>query len=184
MTMTRPRHGDPGPLLSIGYGDRPWPDFLARLHAHRVRYVIDVRSRPVSRFADFNRRALERRLEPGPTRCVYLGEQLGGRPDDPDCYVGEHLDEERCRRTRPFREGLQRLIAAHHGGHRAALMCAELDPERCHRATLIGRALAEEGILLWHIDRDGSARTQPQVIERLTGGQSGLFDESLRAKDR
>ena len=171
-------------LLSIGYGDRPWEDFLQRLRRHRVEYVIDVRSRPGSRQAEFNRESLIALLDREGIQYVYMGDTLGGQPDDPACYTNGKVDYEKCRGTSLFEHGLDRLIAAKEGGHSAAIMCSELDPERCHRSKLIGEALAVRGHALRHIDRDGTTASQSEVIDRLTGGQSSLFGDHFTSRER
>ncbi|MGH2903790.1 MAG: hypothetical protein ACRDK7_09435 [Solirubrobacteraceae bacterium] len=37
------------PLLTLGYGNRQLDDVLALLRTHEVRYLIDVRSAPLTR---------------------------------------------------------------------------------------------------------------------------------------
>ncbi len=170
-------------LFSIGYGDRPWEEFLKRLIQHGIAYVVDVRSRPASRQSEFNRTTLQALLERQDIRYIYLGDQLGGQPSDPDCYADDgKVDYARCREKAFFREGLARLMKANEGGHRTAIMCSELDPERCHRSKMIGEALRDAGVPIQHIDRDGSVATQMQVIARLTGGQQSFFGEEFRSR--
>jgi uncharacterized protein (DUF488 family) len=173
-----------GTLMSIGYGDRPWDDFTNRLRTHQVEYLVDVRSRPASRQPEFSREALDLLLSQIGVRYVFMGDSLGGQPDDPACYVNGKVDYDAVQGQAFFRDGLARLKAAVAGGHRVALMCSELDPERCHRSKLIGVALEKEHIQLWHIDRDGGIATQAQVLARLTGGQQGLFDLGLTSRRR
>jgi uncharacterized protein (DUF488 family) len=166
-----------GLLTTIGYGDRPWEEFIDRLRRHDVGFLIDVRSQPKSRLPEFNAEALHVLLSKAGIRYVFMGDALGGKPDEPSCYVDGKVDYSRCEQRPAFRAGLERLRAALVGGHRVALMCSELDPERCHRSKLIGQALAKEGIELTHIDRDGECVTQRVVIGRITGGQGALFGQ-------
>ena len=157
-----------GLLTSIGYGDRPWPEFAERLRRHGVQFLVDVRSQPRSRQPEFNGETLELLLSQVGIRYVFMGHALGGKPDDPSCYVDGKVDYARCEQRPVFRSGLERLRTALMGGHRVAIMCSELDPERCHRSKLIGQALAKEGIELTHIDRDGDRVSQRTVIARIT----------------
>lgn len=173
-----------GLLTTIGYGDRPWNEFLDRLRAHRIRYLIDVRSQPRSRQPEFNGDALRVLLGQAGITYVFMGDALGGKPDDPSCYVDGKVDYARCQARPVFSVGLERLMTALKGGHRVALMCSELDPERCHRSKLIGEALQRRNVPLLHIDRDGAEVTQQTVIGRLTGGQSALFGESFTSRGR
>ncbi len=172
-------HDKPGLLTTIGYGDRPWEDFLGRLRRHGVEYVADVRSHPRSRLPEYEGEALRLALPRCGIKYVFMGDELGGKPDDPRCYVGGKVDYAQCETRPAFIAGLDRLAAALHAGHRVALLCSELDPERCHRSKLIGQALLKRGIPISHIDRDGSAVDQERVIERITGGQAHLFGESF-----
>lgn len=173
-----------GLLTSIGYGDRPWPDFMERLRRHEIQFLIDVRSQPRSRQPEFNAEALELLLSKVGVRYVFMGDTLGGKPDDPSCYVDGKIDYARCEQRPAFQAGMSRLRSALAGGHRVALMCSELDPERCHRSKLIGQALDKEGIELTHIDRDGTRVTQRTVISRITGGQEALFGQSFTSVGR
>lgn len=173
-----------GLLTTIGYGDRPWHDFAHRLRLHRIQFLIDVRSQPRSRQPEFNRDALETLLSKEGIRYVFMGDLLGGKPDDPSCYQDGRIVYDRCESLASFKSGLDRLQTAIDGCHRIALMCSELDPERCHRSKLIGQALTMRGIQLQHIDRDGQQISQTEVIDRLTGGQESLFGESFKSVGR
>lgn len=173
-----------GLLTSIGYGDRPWSEFIERLQRHNVRFLIDVRSQPRSRQPEFNAETLELLLSKVGIRYVFMGDTLGGKPDDPCCYVDGKIDYARCEQRSAFQTGMSRLRSAMAGGHRVALMCSELDPERCHRSKLIGQALQKDGIELTHIDRDGERVSQHAVISRITGGQEALFGQTFTSVGR
>ena len=70
------------PIFTIGHSNHSLEDFLALLSKHRVTAVADVRSAPWSRFnAHFNRNALSAALKARGIHYVYLGRELGGRPD-------------------------------------------------------------------------------------------------------
>jgi uncharacterized protein (DUF488 family) len=107
-----------------------------------------------------------------------MGEELGGRPNDPDCYDEDgRVDYEACKRRPAFREGIERLRVAWEQGQRVALLCSESRPENCHRSKLVGAALAEAGITVTHLDEDGTPIGQEEVMNRLQGGQLSLFDD-------
>ena len=72
---------------------------------------------------------------------------------------------------------MARLLTAHSKGLCSFLMCSELRPEECHRCKLIGAALAERGVEIIHIDEKGRAISQDEAIDRITGGQEGLFGQ-------
>ena len=165
-------------LYSIGYGSRTIADFLETLKAHQITCVIDVRSSPYSRFKpEFSKEPLESALRRAGFRYMHLGDLLGGQPADPRCYVDGKVSYEIVRAKPFFLEGIDRLRNASRQRDRTAMMCSEGRPEQCHRAKLIGEALAALGISIAHIDEDGELRSQTEVIDRLTGGQLDLFGE-------
>jgi uncharacterized protein (DUF488 family) len=171
--------GQPGPpVYTIGYGARSLGDFLAVLRAHGIAYLLDVRSTPYSRFKpEFSKDALGPAIEEQGIRYVYMGDQLGGQPDNPTCYVDGKVDYAAVKRLPAYREGIDRLERAWRQGRRVALMCSEGKPELCHRGKLLGQSLDERGIPVMHIDENDHLLSQDEVIERLTGGQLNLFGE-------
>ena len=178
----------PGPnprLYSIGYGSRTLDQFVAALQAHQIDCVIDVRSAPYSRFKpEFSKEALELVLSKRRMRYLFLGDLLGGQPKDPECYVNGKVDYARLQARPYFKAGLERLKAMAEQEGRKALMCSEGRPEQCHRAKLIGEALAALGIAISHIDEDGQLHSQMEVIDRLTGGQLDLFGQNFTSRKR
>lgn len=164
------------PLHTVGYGARSLEALLAVLRAHRLEYVLDVRTAPYSKFKpEFSREPLAAALEAQGFRYLFMGETLGGQPRDPACYTDGKVDYDKVRRQAFFHAGLERLRKAHAQGLRAVLLCSEGRPEQCHRSKLIGEALAAVGLPVCHIDEDGQVLTQTQVMDRLTGGQLDLF---------
>jgi uncharacterized protein (DUF488 family) len=171
-----PRSGEVATLHSIGYGRRTLDELVAALKVRGIEYLLDVRTAPYSKFKpEFGREALDAALKARGIRYVFLGDALGGQPRDPACYTDGKVDYRKVRAQAFFQRGLDRLRKAHEQGLRAALLCSEGRPEQCHRSKMIGEALAEAGIPLCHIDEDGQALTQTEVMDRLTGGQLDFF---------
>ena len=166
-----------GPTLhTIGYGARTLDQLIAVLKAHRIEYLLDVRSAPYSKFKpEFSKEALEAALKNHGLRYVFMGDTLGGQPRDPACYTEGKVDYEKVRRQPFFQAGLELLRKAHEQHLRAAIMCSEGKPEQCHRSKMIGEALTAAGIPFRHIDEDGQLLTHTQVMDRLTGGQLDFF---------
>lgn len=163
---------------TIGHSNHGWDAFRALLREHRVRVLVDVRSRPRSRFAHFTGPRLAEALAEAGIAYVPAGEGLGGRPADPTLYPespapgrgGTPLpDYDRMRSWPPYRDALariaERIAAAPEGA--VCLMCAEEDPARCHRGLLIAPDLEARGIVVRHIRRPGAGR--------LEGRQMSLF---------
>ena len=166
------------PIYTIGYGSRSIEEFIEQLHVYKIAYLIDVRSAPYSRYKpEFSKLPLANTLEQHGIRYVFMGDTLGGRPDDETCYVNGKVDYEKVKTTEAYQRGIQRLHAAFLQQQSIVLMCSEGKPETCHRCKLIGATLTNEEIAVIHIDEDGEQLTQEQVIERLTGGQLSMFGE-------
>jgi uncharacterized protein (DUF488 family) len=164
------------PIFTIGYGERTLEEFLDVLKANAITHLLDVRSAPYSRFKpEFSKETLAKALTERAIRYVYLGDKLGGRPDDPNCYVNGRVDYDKVRQQLFFQAGIEHVEAAHRKGFRIALMCSEGKPEQCHRSKLIGAVLAERGALVRHIDEQNQLLSQEEVIQRLTNGQLSLF---------
>jgi len=156
------------PIYTIGHSSREWPEFLELLRDYGITAVCDVRSHPYSRFVPrFDRETVRDSLKAEGIAYIYLGKELGGRPED-----GE-VRYERVIRSDNFRRGIGRLLKGRET-HRLALMCAEKDPlgdenkplEVCHRMRLISRQLNERGIEVRHILGKSRCETEEQTLER------------------
>ena len=171
------REGQP-PIYTIGYGNRSLDEFMALLKQYEIQYLVDLRSQPYSRFhPDFSRNAIEARLKQQRIRYIFMGDKLGGRPQDTECYVNSKVDYAILREKAFYQQGIQRLHTAWEKQARMALMCSEQKPQECHRSKLIGNTLRDRGIEVAHIDEAGKLKTQAEVENILSGGQLSLFDD-------
>jgi uncharacterized protein (DUF488 family) len=174
-------------MMTFGYGSRSQEETLALLARHGVEYVIDVRSVPWSRYRpEFSQDRLAASLQTHSIRYLFLGGELGGRPEDPACYDDDgRVDYRACERRPAFRDGIERLCNAWEMGHSVALMCSEGRPEDCHRTKLVAAALIESGVDVRHIDERGELRSHSEVLDRLRSSQTTLLeDPDLLAKSR
>ena len=154
-------------VLTIGHSTHTLEGFLVLLCQHDVTAVADVRSAPYSRFnPQFNRDVLASALDVEGIRYVYLGNELGGRSGDPECYKDGRIRYERVRRTKSFRNGLVRVVDGA-ARHRIALMCVEKEPLDCHRTLMVSLALDEKGIRIEHIHSDGRLEQHSEAMDRL-----------------
>ena len=67
-------------IWTVGHSSHDWPDFKRKIAEADINAVADVRSRPVSRFAHFNREQLKSRLNASRIEYFFFGLELGGRP--------------------------------------------------------------------------------------------------------
>jgi uncharacterized protein (DUF488 family) len=170
-------------VYTIGHSTHALEKFFELLTAHGVTAVADVRSRPYSRFnPQFNREGLQADLKRAGLRYVFLGRELGARPEDRSCYVEGMVRYDRLARTSLFQEGLARLIEGSRA-YRIALMCAEKDPLTCHRAILVCRHLVLHGIAAQHILEDGRLESHEQALARLLAELGSAECELFRSRD-
>ena len=156
-----------GRLFTIGYSGLEMPGFIELLVRNAVAVVCDVRSTPFSKFKpDFSRGPFRRHLNAANIKYVFLGAELGARPEDRSCYVDGQARYERIAATEPFRRGIERVgngIAT----TTLALVCSERDPAECHRAILVAHRLGALRDTIAHIHTDGAVETQAAFDARL-----------------
>jgi uncharacterized protein (DUF488 family) len=170
-------------ILTIGHSNHALERFIALLEGGQVTAVADVRSAPVSRFVPhFNKDRLAASLADRGILYLYLGEELGGRPEQSELFTDGVADYEKMARLPSFKAGIEKLIEGARD-KRIAVMCAEADPLDCHRCLLVGRALAERGVDVGHILPSGPIVTQAEIEDRLLD-LGGLAEESLLSASR
>ena len=162
-------------IYSIGHGNKKIVDFINELKSFDVKYVIDVRSSPFSKYnPQFNQNSLRSDLQSENITYVFLGENLGGLPRDRSCYTDGKVDYEVVKEKPFFKIGLERLLAANKQGLNIAVMCSESKPEECHRSKLIGQALLKYQISVLHILSVKKVKEQMSLMLELTKGANPL----------
>ena len=156
----------PPTIFTIGHSNQPTEAFLDLLRQHAIDVVVDVRSSPFSRFVpQFNKRELQTAVREAGFQYVYLGRELGGRPDpDSDLIDDEgHALYGLIAETDEFLSGITRLREGI-SRYRVAMMCSEEDPTDCHRRLLVSRVLIlDHGIDVLHIRGDGRIDTEDKL---------------------
>jgi uncharacterized protein (DUF488 family) len=153
-------------LFTIGHSTQPWEQFVELLSRHRIEAIGDVRSSPYSaRFPQYNRNILDSALRAVNVRYVFLGDELGARRAERECYVEGVARYDRIARTSAFRAGLERVRIGV-TRFRLALMCAEKDPLECHRTILVCRQFRND-MNIRHILGNGSLETHADAETRL-----------------
>ena len=154
-------------IFTVGHSNHSAEKFLSLLKQHEVTAVADVRSFPFSRrFPHFNQSPLKNLLGSEAISYVFLGDQLGARPKDPECYVEGKARYELIAATEAFAMGLERIFKGVKR-HQIALMCAEQDPITCHRAILVCRYLRNTGLGIQHILKTGDLESHEHLEQRL-----------------
>ena len=154
--LARPSQYARSLVFTIGHSNHPAEHFLDLLRRHGITAVADVRSKPYTKYAKhFCREQIERFLRAEGIHYVFLGDLIGGKPDDPDLLGPDGKpDYARIAASPSFAQGIERL-AKGASTQVIALMCGEEDPGSCHRHHLIAPALQARGIQVRHIRGDG-----------------------------
>jgi uncharacterized protein (DUF488 family) len=165
-------------VWTVGHSNHSSERLLALLRSQRIAYVVDVRSYPYSKIApQHNREALAAWLAAEQIRYLYLGAELGGRPNSPEHYDPDgHALYGPMSEQPDFRGALTRVLDGARQ-HRIALLCSEANPTHCHRRLLVGKVLAEHGVQLSHIMPDGNALSEHEVQLPDENLQCSLLEE-------
>ena len=102
---------DVGVLVSVGHSNHPIEHFLDLLKRFDVEAVADTRSQPYSRFSpQYDQSRLKEKLELAGIRYVYVGKELGGRPEGQEFYdISGHVLYDKVAESDSFKNGLARL---------------------------------------------------------------------------
>lgn len=143
-------------IFTIGHSDRTIDQFIEILGRSSIRLVADIRSNPASaRYPWFERHALAAELEKRGLSYRWFRGLGGRRPDVEGQDVHTALTDPGDRayaeamNTSDFAESCDELIGLA-ASTVAAVMCAEADPEDCHRRLLADK-LFRMGVRVVHI---------------------------------
>lgn len=155
-------------IFTIGHSNHSIESLISLLKQHQITVVADVRSHPFSRYLPhFNKPELEAALSKTGIKYLFLGRELGARPEDSGCYdlSGKALYE-RIAATPLFAEGIQRLTQDLER-EKITLLCAEKDPITCHRTILVAEKLRSLNLQINHILSDGNLEPHQELEARL-----------------
>jgi len=166
-------------VLTIGHSNLSPEAFLARLKAHRIEALVDVRRRPGSRrHPHFARAALEQSLSS--VGLLYRHEpDLGGMREGAEGSPNDGLEDPALRAyadhmgTRAFGGAVKRVLGLG-ASRRTALMCAEADPGRCHRQ-LLADALVLSGAEVLHVLDERRAEAHALHPRAQPGADAGVL---------
>jgi uncharacterized protein (DUF488 family) len=169
-------------IYTIGHSNHSLELFLNLLRDSGINVVVDIRSKPSSQIVPhFNRNPLENSLKMNGFKYLFLGKELGGRPDNKEFYdANGHVLYGLIAKSPHFIQGIERLLKGIHD-YRVILLCGEENPSNCHRRLLVGRFLLEQGVNIKHIRGDGRVQSEEELAneERLqykNEAQLTLFD--------
>lgn len=153
-------------IYTIGHSTRTIEEFISLLQENSIDVIADVRSSPYSRhMPHFSRQPLAASLKEAGIQYVFLGQELGARRDEKDCYVNGVARYDLIEKAEAFTLGIERLKKGA-ASYRIALMCAERDPLTCHRTILVARHLMGD-YQIQHIVGPNDVRSQSQLERSL-----------------
>lgn len=121
-------------IYTIGHSNRSIEEFVTRLKDHDIERLVDIRTRPYSRFCPwFNKNVLAEQLALHGIAYDFKGDRLGGLGENRD-YGGAIAELIELAKT-----------------ERIAIMCSEADFKKCHRHTMIEPDLIKRGVKVEHI---------------------------------
>jgi uncharacterized protein (DUF488 family) len=164
-------------IYTIGHSNHSFSYFVELLAKHGIETVVDVRSHPRSRFAPWSSdKLLPPSLSQLGVKYEYMGDALGGHPDDDSLYdMSGKVVYDRLAYTGAFRAGITKLVELSRKS-RLALMCTEKNPRQCHRHALLARQLMERGVEVVHIRANGSLANAESLKLRQETPQMALFE--------
>lgn len=184
-----PESGRDVQLLTIGHSNHSAEHFQELLFQHGVEVLVDVRSWPHSGYVEWaDRSRIAGVAQAAGARYLFLGAELGGRPDGAEFYDQDgHVLYGEVAQSKEFRAGLARLRRGVEN-YRVAIMCSEEDPTSCHRRLLVSKVLLEEGWTIGHIRGDGRCESESKPIALAEGSlfedEESLWRSSLSVSRR
>ena len=143
-------------VWTVGHSRHEFTEFALLLEQNSIQVVVDVRTIPSSKMApQFNEHVLRKALEDRNLEYIFMGRELGGRPDEDEMYDEKgHVLYNKLAESELFKAGMERLRTGI-SKYRVAIMCSEGKPEGCHRHLLIARVLQDWNIEVLNIQTDG-----------------------------
>lgn len=155
-----------GTIWTIGHSNKPVDWLIELLKTDEVAVLVDVRSRPYSRFnPQFNTKALERSVVDAGIGYEWRGRNLGGLDGNVD-----------------FEATLDDYTRRAEAGERVAVMCSEGSHLQCHRYSMLTPEFTRRGLDVVHIQwpkPTGSSaprRSGPVFKETDPNGSVAMFE--------
>lgn len=160
-----------GSIYTIGHSNHRPETFVRLLTDAEIEVLVDIRSNPGSQWASYaNPRDLERILGAAGIQYIYLGNMLGGHPNDPECYKPQtgKADYKAMQNKESFKQGINKLLEVMKT-YRICVMCAEENPSSCHRNLLVSENLRREDVRILHIRGTGQIQTDEELWKENAG---------------
>lgn len=131
-------------IYGIGHGTTPINEFIGYLKANSIDTLVDVRTKPYSRYnPQFNRHSLSGSLTDAGIKYEWRGNNLGG--------LGANINE---------KEAVCELVERAENGEHIVLCCSETDKTKCHRHSKLAPQFKALGLTFVNIEK-----TKPNTVE-------------------
>jgi uncharacterized protein (DUF488 family) len=149
-------------VYTVGHSNKGSDELAALLVEAGIETIVDVRSRPYSRWnPQFNRETLKATLEVAGIGYDYRGKNLGGL--DGNVHFHETIDE---------------LVRRAGSDERLAVMCSEGSHLKCHRHSDLEPAFLRAGADVAHLQWTGKLVTVHAEPLTPLPMNDGLFDDA------
>ena len=158
-------------FYTIGHSNHSPETFVRLLTKAKIEILVDIRSNPGSPWASYaNPYDLKQLLKTVGIQYLYLGDMLGGRPSDPNCYNPQtgKADYQLIQNKESFQRGINRLLECMKN-YRTCIMCTEENPSSCHRNLLVGESLRRQRVQILHIRGSEQIQTDEELWKEKAG---------------
>lgn len=155
-------------VYTIGHSNHSFNNYLSMLKYHSINLVVDVRSIPYSKHAQWSKKSsIENSLLENSIKYKYLGDKLGGKSHDENVkFENGMIDYELYSKTIEFKNGIKELTG-YIMEDRTCIMCSESNAYFCHRFSLISRWLTENDYKVLHINYNGNLISNSELENTL-----------------
>jgi len=152
-------------VYTIGHSNLTIEAFIELLKKNHIQALVDVRSYPYSKYASqFNKENFQRSIEDDGIEYFYLGNLLGGKPDDLTLYNKlKSVDYDKLEKSQRYIEGIKKLEELAFQ-KTVVIMCSEGSYKECHRYKLITKTLEKNNIEVLHILTNGKVEQAAQKV--------------------
>jgi uncharacterized protein (DUF488 family) len=145
-------------VYTVGHSNKPLADFIDLLTTAGIEVIVDVRSRPSSRFNPwFNRNSLSAELPPAGIRYLWMGNQLGGLDGNVN-----------------FEEGVDQVLGMAKLA-KVAVMCSEGPTTKCHRRYMLTPEFQARRFEVMDVNWDGTVTPAASHVKHDTPVEEVLF---------
>ena len=158
-----------GKFYTIGHSVNTAEKVLQLLKDNKATILVDVRSMPYSRHSpQFNKESFSKNLADAGIQYQWEKDAFGARQEDASLYhKNGYLDFAKMRARPIFKQKVAEYSKKVEQGENVVFMCSEKNPIDCHRAILVARGFALEGLPVEHILPDGKLMSQEELDNKL-----------------